>query len=154
MNQICFSTINPLRNPIITNGHQKLQNLTFPMGDRHPCNTSFFGLTPLTTQNGSSIASHSNATNSPLVAMGFPISCSKLFVVGISTCIYSAVPTLSCTPNSIQIQWAVFFPQFTRQEKCTWKMTSNNCLLTLYWTQQCSLIIKNHMWHVEYKYIC
>ena len=48
--RIHFSITNTLKNAIKTNGQEKLQSLTFPLGDVDPSNTPIPGQTPLTTQ--------------------------------------------------------------------------------------------------------
>jgi len=100
-------------------------------GSEPPSNTSFLGPTPITIQNGFSIASHVLAANFQLVTIGRPISTPKIAPYGgaINTppTLHILGQTRSSTSTGIQTELAVF-PQVTGQtdrrtnrKKCTRK---------------------------------
>jgi len=128
-----LSTMNTLRNPVVTNGHQIPQNCSYLWGIWTRYSTS---TTPLTTSNGlDHIFSRSNATYSPLVTMGHPISTQKLpFSVGRSlppSTLHIHGPTRLTTLNSIIIHPADFlhFTFCILISQCN--VLAYNCLLEI-----------------------
>jgi len=117
----CFCTMYVLANPTVTpkNAHSFTGNL-------NPNLTPFFGPTPPPQTAPRSLHTflHRNATNSPLVSMGCPISTPKTapYQVAISIPIYAAHPWthLPNLPNSIKIHSAIF-PQLTPTDQHTYR---------------------------------
>jgi len=143
-----WSTMKALRISIVTNGYQIPETSPCSSGSQlnltHHSSARPHSPPQMATQSLHTF-SHRNATNSPLVTMGHPITMPKITPPHETMCtpIYTAHPCTHgrpTTPNGIQIHTANFL-QITGQtdtqtmtdrlEKSTQKTSSNNRLLTL-----------------------